>query len=73
MATTTRKTIEATSIDFSHQISLYQTELEFYRVDLHDFERQEDRINCARKMLYARIDSSMFVTICDDKDDSLSL
>jgi hypothetical protein len=72
LATTTRETIEALDIDFSHQIFLYQTELEYFRMDLHDYERQEDRINCARKMVYARIDSSMFATIREDKDDSLS-
>jgi len=72
VAATTRETIEATGIDFSHQIPLYQTELEFYRTDLHNYERQQDRIMCARKMLYARIDSSMFAMIRDDKNDSLA-
>jgi hypothetical protein len=72
LATATRETIETSDIDFSHQIFLYQTELEFFRMDLHDYERQEDRIVCGRKMLYARIDSSMFAMIRDDNDHSLS-
>lgn len=72
LASTTPATTEATSIDFSHQIFLYQTELEFYRMDLHDYERQHDRILLARKMLYTRFDSSMFALIHDDNDDTLA-
>jgi hypothetical protein len=72
LASITPATTEDTSIDFSHQIFLYLTELEFFRMDLHDYERQHDRVLLARKMLYARIDRSMFALIHDDKDDSLS-
>lgn len=72
LASTRPATTEDTSIDFSHQIFLYQTELEFYRMDLHDYERQHDRILLARKMLYTRIDRSMFTLIHDDSSSSLS-
>lgn len=71
LASTTPATTEDTSIDFSHQIFLYQTELEFFRTDLHDYDRQHDRILLARKMLYTRFDSSMFALIHDDNDDTL--
>jgi hypothetical protein len=72
VVSTTPATTEDTSIDLSHQTFLYQTELEFYRMDLNDYERQHDRILLARKMLYTRIDSSMFALIHNDKDDTLS-
>ena len=39
-------------------------------MDLHDHERQHDRIAYARKFLYARIDRSMFAIIHDDKGQS---
>ena len=61
-----------TSIDYPHQVFLYQMELEFHRMDLHDDERQQGRNLCARKMLYARIDRSMFATMHDDRDNSLA-
>jgi hypothetical protein len=48
LATTTLEVTNTTSIDFSHQIFLYQIELEFYRMDLYDYERQQERIGCAR-------------------------
>lgn len=72
LATTTLEVTNTTSIYFSHQIFLYQIELQFCRINLYDYERQQERINCARKMLYARFDHWMSGIIHDDKDDSLA-
>lgn len=58
-----------TAIEVARKYFAYKQSLEWYKMDLHDYEQQHERVRRASKMILDRIDPSMLAEIEEDIQD----